>query len=186
MKSNDSLDLLNENEKQELLLIQQIRNNIKRVIGIENIITKISSLIDSSNYFSFNTERNRKYVSRTKPIFILKIDKTKLAKDYKGIQFIKNIQKDDFFINGHSNPKYHKDIELIQEIISEKIIHPFNEYIMDFVYNSDKFNEMIKDNLGKEVTFTEKDKQLVAMTVSVMFAIKVNLKDERIYLEYAV
>lgn len=185
--TNDSLDLLNENEKQELLLIQQIRTNIKKVIGIENIINKISSLIDESIYFPFNSERNRKFISRTKPIFVLKIDKNKLVKDYGDFQFVKNTQqKNDFFINGHSNPKYHKDIELIQEIISQKIIHPFNEYIMDFVYNNEKFDEMIKENLGSDVVFTKKDKQLIAMTVSVMFAIKVNLREEKIYLEYAV
>ena len=60
----DTFDMMSQDEREELILIQKIKSNVKYFVGTEKIIEKISELIDDSNTVSFSAERNRKYISK--------------------------------------------------------------------------------------------------------------------------
>jgi hypothetical protein len=179
----DTFDAMTKEEKNELLLIQKVRNNVKYFIGIDNIIKKIKSLIDNSEYVSFNNERNRKYISKSKPLFILKPNHKKIAAEYK-LSYINSTEK-DYIINGASNPKYLKDIEYLQNIVYNEIISPYSEYLMTFLKDDEKFSKLLAANGLTEVTIDPATIQLISIMSSTMFAIKLDLFNDRIYLDYA-
>lgn len=180
----DSYEAMSQEEKEELILIQKIRQNIKYFVGPENIVSKLVSLIDDSEHFKFINERNRKYISKKKPLFIIVL-KPESIKDVD-LLYLKQPNKDDFFINNRTNVKYNNDIEWIQSKVYQEIIRPYSDYLMEYLTDNEKFNAILKENGIDNTKISKETIRLITMTSSVMFAIKVDLKNDRIYLECAI
>lgn len=178
----DTYETLSKEEKNELIIIQKIKTNVKYFVGIDNIIKKISNLIDESNTVSFYSERNKKYISKKKPMFILKLNRKNIDRNFDYY----NSDGTDLYVNGKTNPKYEGDITYIQNKINEEVISPYSAYLVDFLTNNEKFTKLLKDNGVNPNNVTDDKLKLITMTSAVMFAIKVDLKNEKIFLEYAV
>ena len=178
----DTLEVMSDEEKKELILIQKVKSNIKHFVGIDNIIETISNLINESSYFSFFSERNKKYISKKKPLFVLKMNEKELSK-VMDTSFLKK-NKGEFIIDGKTNVMYEKDLIYIRDLVYTEVIKPYSDYLMTFLKDNDKFNKLIKDNFDLDVSLIPMKTML--LTSSVTFAIKTDLATGKILLEYAI
>jgi len=180
----DTFDMMSQDEREELILIQKIKSNVKYFVGTEKIIEKISELIDDSNTVSFSAERNRKYISKKNPLFILKVNKNKIKE--KLVYFDNDEKCNDYFVDNHLNQKYEKDVTYIQDHIREEIIEPYSKWLLDFLLDNEKFMNICKENGLEEIKLNKDILKLIITTSAVMFAIKVDLKNNKVFLEYAI
>jgi len=180
----DTFDMMSQDEREELILIQKIKSNVKYFVGTEKIIEKISELIDDSNTVSFSAERNRKYISKKNPLFILKVNKNKIKE--KLVYFDNDEKCNDYFVDHHLNQKYEKDVTYIQDHIREEIIEPYSKWLLDFLLDNEKFMNICKENGLEEIKLNKNILKLIITTSAVMFAIKVDLKNNKVFLEYAI
>ena len=180
----DTYEAMSKNEREELILIQKIKSNVKYFIGIDNIIQKIIELIDNAETVSFASDRNRKYISKKQPLFVLKINKKNIPEK---LVYANNTNADnDYFIENHLNPKYENDVKTIQNHIQEEVVEPYSKWLMDYLMDNDKFMKLCKENGLNELTLDENTLRLILRISAVMFAIKVDLKNNKVFLEYAV
>jgi len=180
----DTFDMMSQDEREELILIQKIKSNVKYFVGTEKIIEKISELIDDSNTVSFSAERNRKYISKKNPLFILKVNKNKIKE--KLVYFDNDEKCNDYFVDNHLNQKYERDVTYIQDHIREEIIEPYSKWLLDFLLDNEKFMNICKENGLEEIKLNKDILKLIITTSAVMFAIKVDLKNNKVFLEYAI
>jgi len=180
----DTFDMMSQDEREELILIQKIKSNVKYFVGTDNIINKISELIDASNTVSFSSERNKKYISKKNPLFILKVNKNKIKE--KLVYFNNDENCNDYFVDNHLNTKYESDVRYIQDHIREEIIEPYSKWLLDFLLDNEKFMNICKENGLEEIKLNKDILKLIITTSAVMFAIKVDLKNNKVFLEYAI
>ena len=180
----DTYDALSPEERDELIIIQKIKSNIKYFIGIDNIISKLVEIIDEQSIVSFASERNKKYISTVHPLFILKINKKEITEN---LEYLKNdATVNDYFINNKLNPKYEKDVRYIQDYIKDNVVAPYAQWVMSYLEDNEKFTKICVENGLSEEHLKNKALDIVSKTSAVMFAIKVDLKNNKIFLEYAV
>lgn len=179
----DTYEAMTEDERQELILIQKIKSNVKYFVGIDNILNKLIELIDESTTVSFAAERNRKYISKKNPLFVLKVNKGNIKEK---LEYFKADTNEEFFIDNHLNPKYEGDVFYIQNKIQKEIIEPYANWLMSYLLDDDKFINLCRENGLDKITISDNALKVVARTSAVMFAIKVDLKNNKVMLEYAV
>lgn len=157
--SNKLDNLFTEEDKNDLELIQRMRRNLLKNIGIKNFIELIRNLIDDSEHYEFTSASKRKFININTPIFtIRKKDFIYNEKDFKSEK-----NKDD------------KINEIVYEINKEILDNTTNAIIS--IINSDEELKSLYGNINESL------KGLLWTTV---FEIRVSLKDNIILMRYCI
>jgi hypothetical protein len=180
----DTYETMSDDERAELILIKKIRNNIKYFVGIDILIDKIKEIIENSEYFSFANERSKKYISKTKPLFIVSPNYEKIENEHELLY--RSCDQKEYFIGGRTNDKFTDDINYLQKLAHDEIVKPYSDYLMTFLKDNDKFNEILKKNGLEKINLDKSIINLVTMTSVTMFSIKVDMVGNKVYLEYAI
>ena len=182
----DTYDIMTEEERLEFIMIKKIKANIKYFVGVDRIIEMITNLIDNTKFFDFLNERTRKYISKNRPVFMLKIhfDEFEKEEEPHDFEFLKS-KENDFFINGKTNSKYNFDIDYLQQKAFKEIIEPFSDELMTFLNDGDKFMSILKENGVDNITLDEDKLRLMTITSAVLFSVRVDLVGRKLLLEYA-
>lgn len=178
---NNTLELLTQHDIEEIDKIKRIKQNITKCIPNEKLIKIILEIIEESDYFSFKNARNKKHISLTRPLFVLKAENS-LKKIHK---FTYN-DGEETIENGRLKDIYANDVIFIQHTVQKDIVSKYSEILKDMVTNEKEFKKILKEN---NIDIKELKNELVEMAEFItiaMFAIKVDLKSNTIYLEYAI
>lgn len=161
----ETSELLNKEDEKLLNDIQLIKQNIKTHIGIKNIIDAIRNIIKNSKYFSFTSKRTEKYISNTRPLFIITADREKITKD-----------------TGYVFTETPRDSDILSKLIQKEITSKYSEYISS-ILKGDELKEILKKN---NIEVDDEVIELTTFVTSSIFGINMELKENIIYIEFAV
>jgi hypothetical protein len=160
-KSLDTTKYLNEEDINLISRINQIKRDITTYFDMESFIDKMRKIIDDSEHFAFRSTTARLYIEKDKPTFILKYISDEVSEKLKSF-------------TGLPEEVESQQVDFIADAISVDIVSKFSQFITDCIKNSDKLNELFSD-LPKDVK---------EFFISNIYTIRVNVKENNIYVIY--
>lgn len=162
----ETTDYLNDEDEKLLQLIQIIKQNITSYIGKQNVVDKIKDIIENSEYFSFKSKRNAKYINLNKPLFIITANKEKITKD-KNYTF-KNSQ-DDYLI--------------LHNLIQDEITSKYSEFLSNKL-TTESINEILINKKLSDIEIKDDLNMLASFVTASIFGINIELANNIIYIEF--
>ena len=161
----ETSELLSKEDEKLLRDLQLIKQNIASYIGIKTIIEQIRNIIKDSKYFSFTSKRTEKYISTSRPLFIITADREKITKD-----------------TGYVFTQTTKDSDILCNLIQKEITSKYSDYLSFMLRGDEIKNILIKNNIEVNDELLE----LSSFITSSIFGINMELKENIIYIEFAV
>ena len=161
----ETSELLSKEDEKLLRDLQLIKQNIAKYIGIKNIIDQIRNIIKNSKYFSFTSKRTEKYISTTRPLFIISADRDKITKD-----------------TGYVFTESTKDSDILCRLIQMEITSKYSDYLSHMLRGDEIKDILLKNNIEVNDELLE----LSSFITSSIFGINMELKENIIYIEFAV
>jgi len=177
----DSLDIMTDEQKRDFFLVKQIKQNIKHFIPKDELLEFIEDIMDKNEYFIFS-EKNKKYINMNRPLLIIKPNIKRINKDYK-LKYV-NEDQSTYYIDNRINPIYKDDINYLQDLVHEVLIVPISNFIMSYINDEQKFLQVLKNNgLNIDDEFNIEMSKMIKMTSSIMTSIRVDLMNNKIFIE---
>jgi hypothetical protein len=176
----ETADLLTEEDEKLLAQIQYIKQNILNFIKPQEMVDKIKEIIESSSLFDFKSKRNSKYISTTKPLFILTLDKA-LAESSKKYNFS---YKDGEDVDGRK--ELVSDYNFINECIHQEITSKYSDFLIKKLTDDDEFINVLNENNIDGEGITREQLRIISFVTSAIFGVTIELRQNIIYLEYVI
>ena len=161
----ETSDLLNKEDEQILKEIQIIKQNIAKYVGAKTIVDEIRNIIKESRYFSFTSKRTEKYISLSRPLFIVSINRELVTKD-----------------TGYVFTETPNDCSIISKLIQQEITSKYSNYISSIMRGEELKKIMTKNNIDVNDDLLE----LTTFITSSIFGINIALNENIIYIEFAI
>ena len=161
----ETSELLNSEDEKLLQEIQLIKQNIASYIGAKNIVEQIKNIIKESKHFSFTSKRTEKYISLTRPLFIIAADREKITDEY-GYVFTNTVA----------------DTDIVFSLIQEEITSKYSDYISNML-RGEEFNKIMKEN---NIFISEEALNLASFVTSSIFGINMEVTQNIIYIEFVI
>ena len=127
--SLESLNLMSMNDRELFIIAERVKESIANFIDRKVMIQKIRELIDNSEVIEFYSQRTRKYISLTRPVFIVRVNESEFKKKYN-----------------RELTETNEIYDLLNNIIFEDIIRNYTKFLLDIV-RSDKFTTALRSKL---------------------------------------
>lgn len=163
-KVKETTDLLSPEDEKLLRFIQIVKSNISYLIGAENLVDKMREIINNSEHFSFRSKRNEKLISLSRPLFVLKFDRS---------------QFDHTFEDENTDRVY------MQRLIQKEITSVFSEFLSTQIRNKELLNKLM-DKYGIEQKLSESDIMMLSFVTASIFSINIDFNTNLVYLEYVI
>jgi hypothetical protein len=160
-KSLDTSKFLNEEDINLISKINQIKRDITSYFDMDLFINNMRKIIDESTHFAFRSSTARLYIEKEKPTFILKYTSDSIK------------QKLESF-DGLPEQVESQQVDFITDAISVDIVSKFSKFITECIKDSDKLNEL----------FSGLPKDVKEFFISNIYTIRVNVKENNIYVIY--
>lgn len=162
----ETTDYLDAEDEKLLQLIQIVKQNITTYIGKQKVVDSIKEIIENSEYFSFKSKRNAKYISLSKPLFIITADKAKISKD-KNYTFTNS--QDDYLV--------------LHNLVQDEITSKYSKFLSDNITN-ESINKILIENNLTDMEIKEDLITLASFVTSAIFGINIELSNNIIYIEF--
>ena len=161
----ETSDLLSKEDEKLLKDIQIIKQNISRYIGADTIVNEIRNIIKESRYFSFTSKRTEKYISLTRPLFIISANREQITAD-----------------TGYVFTETPADCSILSRLIQQEITTKYSNFISTVMRGDELKNIMIRNN----IEINDELLELTSFVTSSIFGINIELKENIIYIEFAI
>jgi hypothetical protein len=164
MENTQSLNVTQYLDTEDINMISKI-NQIKRDItayfDMDLFIDNMRKIIDESKHFDFRSKTSRNFIEKDKPTFIVKYISDEVVNELNSFKGLPEEVED-------------KQVDYIADLISIDIISKFSRFITDCITDSEKLNDL----------FSELPKDVKEFFISNIYTIRVNVKENNIYIIY--
>jgi len=164
MADTESLDTskyLNKDDINMISKLNQIKRDITSYFDMDLFIEHMKKIIDESEYFDFRSKTARSFIEKDRPTFIIKYITEKVRKDLGSF-------------DGLPEEIENQQVDYIADLITNDIITKFSRFITDCITDSEKLNEL----------FSGLPKDVKEFFISNIYTIRVNIKENNIYIIY--
>jgi hypothetical protein len=176
----DTADLLSPEDEKLLQQIEYIKQNILNFIKPQVMVDRIREIIEGSKSFDFKSKRNSKYISTTKPLFILAMDR-ETACEGRDYSFR---YKDGEPVDGRDDIR--EDYSFVARCIHEEITSLYSDFLVKQLTNDGEFLKILNDNNVDGKKITAEQLRLINFVTAAIFGVTIELKQNIIYLEYVI
>jgi hypothetical protein len=179
-KLTDTTDFLTDDDEKLLGQIEYIKQNVLNFIEPLVMVNKLKEIIEASSVFSFKSKRNAKYISTSKPLFILSMDKDASEKKYD-YEFV--------YEDGESideRPELIRDYNFINTCLQREITSEYSNFLVKTLTDNEEFKKVLTINNIDPENITASQLTLISFVTAAIFGVTIELKANIIYLEYVI
>jgi len=167
-----------QEEEKIIAKIERVRQSILQAIPIDTFIDKMKEIINKSDCLDFSSSYTSKFISKEKPIFIVKFDRNKIKQKYNCEIKTPVNSKVESYIKA--------DSDILVDVVQKEVTSHFSEFISSFI-TGESFKEMMKKDFN--IDLDELDKSLKGVDLKnfvtgSIFSVVMNIPTNIVYIQY--